>query len=200
MRQDVRLGALVTMAALVGAPAYAQEPANPLFAACENHELTDDERVDSCSAFLASEPDAAEQARAFEIRGYIYYQKSELDRAIDDYNRAVALDAQLDPRRAHRASLYFNRGRIRAQRREFAAAVEDFQRAASINGTWSDPLSWSAKIRSRNLGDRDGALSDIEAALRRSPDDEGLLELRCEISMNGGRADALAAPCPGVGR
>jgi Tfp pilus assembly protein PilF len=95
--------------------------------------------------------------------------KSDLDRALADYNQVIAIDAKY-------ADAYNNRGTVHLARREFDLAVADFNQAialqaVTLNGQKSTPyinlgLIYDAK------GDYDEAKAQFSKAIAIDPKDE----------------------------
>jgi len=102
-------------------------------------------------------------ARANVLRrlGRLEEALSDLDVALDDLQAGIEAEA------------YFERGEIRRILERYRQAVEDFDRALAIPAR--DPGLSAVVIGSRGqaklgLGDVDGALQDLDAALERTPD------------------------------
>jgi tetratricopeptide (TPR) repeat protein len=61
----------------------------------------------------------------FNNYGLVYYKKGQYDRAIEDYNRTIALDPNCAP-------AYYNRGLAYALSENMGKAISDFQKACDI--------------------------------------------------------------------
>lgn len=190
-----RLTFLLVLCGVLGAGS-AQAEVNSLQAACYDNALPSEEQVARCTEFLASEPSIADRVRALEVRGFVYFGELErFELALADYDAAVILDPDLDPQRRNRASLFFNRGRILAAPERYELAVGDFATAASINERWTDPWTWSARIKGEHLQDHAGAVADINEAVRRRPIDDRLQEMRCDVLRRANQAVPTIATC-----
>ena len=64
------------------------------------------------------------------LRGIVYLEKGELDKAIEDFNTAINLDGNL-------AKAYSNRGFAYFRRRDFERAIEDFTAAINMRADYS---------------------------------------------------------------
>ena len=73
------------------------------------------------------------RATAYTNRGLAYYDKGEVDRAIADFDKVIALDP-------NNADAYSNRGNAYDEKGEFDRAIADFRRALEI-----DPSNQLAK-------------------------------------------------------
>src|SRR5262245_35394391 len=88
----VVLAAMLTWPSL---PAHAQIEQQLIW--CNAGEPTPDQRVEGCTAVIASGlAKGADLARAFNRRGFAYHVKGDMDRAIQDYDQAIRLDPKVD--------------------------------------------------------------------------------------------------------
>ena len=67
-----------------------------------------------------------QKARVFNNRGYAYFKKDMLNPALQDYNRAIALNPSF-------ARAYENRGCLYFEQKNYSAAKADFQKAIDLN-------------------------------------------------------------------
>jgi len=88
------LSLMVTAVVLAGAPALAQTPQERAW--CEGEDAVSvDQRIDGCSAVIKAARDRGDKlAEAFNNRGIAYRLKGEYDRAVQDYNQAIKLNAK----------------------------------------------------------------------------------------------------------
>src|SRR5215467_13884456 len=65
-------------------------------------------------------------ARPYNNRGLVYFERGEYQRAIQDYDRALALNSRL-------FHAYNNRGLVYYKLKEYQRAIEDYDRALALN-------------------------------------------------------------------
>ena len=116
-----RIGMIALLAALVVSTA-----AGAAEDRCK--QLVDDKEYDraigECSAMLAL-PDYP-AAEAYNNRGIAYAGKGQYDKAVEDYSRAIDLDARFDKAYNNRGNAYWHLG-------NHAASLADYQKAIEIN-------------------------------------------------------------------
>jgi lipoprotein NlpI len=103
----------------------------------------------------------AESAADYNNRGNAKRDKSDLDGAIADYNRALELDPKF-------AAAYNNRGIAKVRKDDFDGAIADYSRALEL-----DP-KFAAAYRRRGIAEQaksdfDGAIADYDRALELDP-------------------------------
>jgi len=170
------------------------------FASCEqNVDLHPDISIKSCGAVIGSAPAAHDQAKAYAFRGLAYankgydvHQAALYERAIEDANRALKIDANL-------AEGYYARGmaldfKTQATGDEkFAfSAIEDFTRGLKLSDdtTLSTLLSvWRGAVYTQT---HQYALAgqDFEAALKLNPRSAQALYGRGRVEKLTGKAAA----------
>jgi tetratricopeptide (TPR) repeat protein len=97
-------------------------------------------------------------AEAFNLRGVIYYELRELDNALLDYDRAIALSPdQYRP--------YFNRALLYTSRNEFDKALKDYNKALDIAPDTSDILVNRGQVLSF-LDSIPAATNDFDKAVK----------------------------------
>jgi tetratricopeptide (TPR) repeat protein len=101
-------------------------------------------------------------AQAFNNRGIAYGKKADHDRAIRDYDRAIALFPEY-------ADAYYNSGTAYNDKRYYDHAILDFDRAVKLNPNFARALyaRGTAKLKK---GDTIGGNADIAAANAITPD------------------------------
>ena len=68
----------------------------------------------------------------YNIRGHVYYiDKGEIDRAIEDFNKAIELNPEFD-------IAYNNRGVACIGKGEFDRAIEDYSKAIELNQDYAE--------------------------------------------------------------
>ena len=107
---------------------------------------------------LKLKPDVA----LYNLRGSAYYDKSEYDIAIADFNDALRMG------KPEAGIVYHNRGNAYRGKGDYAKAIADYD--AAIKFDPKGAFSWQNRGASKQaLGDLDGALSDINEAIRLDP-------------------------------
>lgn len=100
-------------------------------------------------------------AAAYGLRGTVYYQKGDLEKAIADYSEAIRLDAQNGEALNNRAWTYYRTGRQEKALADADSAVRLLAKEAYV---WDTRAHIHAK-----LGNRDAAIRDFRAALAIDP-------------------------------
>ncbi|MER7573990.1 tetratricopeptide repeat protein [Streptomyces sp. NPDC126514] len=101
--------------------------------------------------------DARTRALAHASRGTILRRDGQYQQAVLEYDRAVALDAEL-------TRAYADRGIARAHLGEYEAAVEDLDRAHALDPEDAEILATRGDYH-RILGDHEAALRDLDRAI-----------------------------------
>src|SRR5262245_18035392 len=84
------------------------------------------------AAIAQPQTSRASSAASYLERGNQWLEKGEWDRAIADYDLAIAFDA--------RATIYNNRGLAKHRKRDLAGALSDYNRAIELNHRYADAL------------------------------------------------------------
>ena len=101
------------------------------------------------------------QARAYDGRGAALWAQGEVDRAIMDYSKALALDPKF-------SEAYYNRGTAYSKRGETDRAIADFTRALELFPGYTDAyINRGAAYWTKKEGER--AVSDFSRALELNP-------------------------------
>lgn len=151
-------------AAIAGLVAVAAEPvlANPAADARDCMELMDQGGLDACTRVIASGAlDASNQAAALYHRGQKRRFRGQLDEAREDFDAALALDAEnLEFLRA--------RGGLLAEIGDHSAALADFDAALTLDA--DDAAALAGRGHANGLaGDLDAAIDDYSRALTLDP-------------------------------
>jgi tetratricopeptide (TPR) repeat protein len=156
MRRYVKAFALLAVAAAVAANASPCAAETGL-KACESIDRQD-ARID-CYTRIIEDPNGtpASRAKAYSQRSNSLSMKGEYDRAIDDANRALAIDPQ-----DHDG--YFARAYAHHEKGEIDLATADYDRAIAIKPRDANALINRALLRDRN-GDHDGAIREYAAII-----------------------------------
>ena len=157
-------------------------------------------------------------AEAFNNRGMAYRSKDDIDRAIQDYNRAiqinpksasafnnrgVAYDYKGDYERAIQdydqaikltpafAQAYFNRGNAYLGKSQYAPAIDDYNQAIRLKPDFAaafDNRCWARAV----VGILQKALADCNEALRLMPNNAATLDSRGFVFLKMTQFDAAS--------
>ena len=103
----------------------------------------------------------ARNATYYGNRGNIWRNRGALDRAIADYDKAIALSGNFAPAYYERAQAHYLAGRFRE-------ALADATKAAELNANWAQAISLRGLIQEK-LGARDAAIADLRRAAALDP-------------------------------
>ncbi|MDD5109474.1 MAG: tetratricopeptide repeat protein [Candidatus Omnitrophica bacterium] len=101
------------------------------------------------------------KARGYNIRGYTYASKGDLDRAITDYNKGIEFDPSL-------AMSFYNRGNAYQNKGDFDRAISDYNKAIEIDPKYLDAYNNRGNAY-QNKGDFDRAISDYNKVIEIDP-------------------------------
>jgi hypothetical protein len=122
---------------------------------------------------------------AYFKRGNAFRQRGRLDRTIEDYNRAIALDPSFE-------QVYVNRGAIFGVTGQFDKAIKDFTTALSL-----DPAQYTAVINRGyafiETGQFDKALEDFDKAVALNPADANAYLNRGIVHLKTGSKERAAS-------
>ena len=127
---------------------------------CNGAAYPPETRIEACSAFIEGRRGGPSSlATAYNNRGIAYAAKADYDRAVADFESAIAIDpAFVKPLN--------NRGATRLKKGEYDAAIEDFDRAIGLQPAYAgafanraETLYW-LRLRRKTL------LYAIESGLR----------------------------------
>jgi tetratricopeptide (TPR) repeat protein len=129
---------------------------------CLNKSLSSSERIEACNQAIQSNEFARpDRARLITSRGNAYFASGDLDRALDDYNKAIELDPQLPEAVANRAVTLIRFGKCAQAASDLNAMLE------------ADDHSWRAlygrSICEGKQGDREKEQLDLSAATAVNP-------------------------------
>jgi tetratricopeptide (TPR) repeat protein len=168
-----------------GASAFAQTPQERAW--CEGEDaVTVDQRLDGCSAVIKAARDKADKlAEAFNNRAIGYRLKGEYDRAIQDYNQAIKLNAKF-------AAAYNNRGVAYDRKGEYDRAIDDYNQAIKFKADFAaafDNRCWARAV----VGILKPALADCNEALRLFPNNAETLDSRAFVFLKMSNFDAAVS-------
>jgi lipoprotein NlpI len=187
---------------------------------CEGEDaVTIDQRIEGCSAVIKAGREKGEKlAEAFNTRGIGYRLKGEYDRAIQDYNqairinakfataynnRAIAYDTKGDYDRAiadyeqaiklkPSAETYFNRGNAHLGKSHYDHAIDDYNQAIKLKPDFAaafDNRCWARAV----VGILKPALADCNQALRLMPNNPATLDSRGFVFLKMTNFDAAVS-------
>jgi tetratricopeptide (TPR) repeat protein len=151
-----RLTKSIVMTAVFVAASAARADEWTLPGGCENRDP--ERRIAPCSALIDA-PDTTPdvRAKAFFLRALAYWQISQRERAIRDYDEAIRIDPKFAAALNNRADAWLKLG-------EPKQGVADIERALEIAPEYPIYNITRGQI-SQTLGDRDSAMHDHAAAM-----------------------------------
>jgi tetratricopeptide (TPR) repeat protein/tRNA A-37 threonylcarbamoyl transferase component Bud32 len=87
-----------------------------------------------------------------------------LQKSIDDYSQAILIHPDF-------AEAYIFRGSLALQKSDLATAIADFNKAVTLGRRQAAAYNGRASLRLNHLNDIDGAIADLDEAIRRQPED-----------------------------
>jgi len=135
-RRMIAGAAIMIMAALVQAPAQAQQHRELCYG--KNGAPADPERPerlieDSTAIIESGRRSARDLAVAFTDRGRGHRQTFEPQDALEDFDQAIKLDPKYLPAYCERGDLYWEQGDIERARRDFDQVIRMRRREADLN-------------------------------------------------------------------
>lgn len=136
-----------------------------------------DVRISACSAIIDAGTDTAKNiAITYSNRGFVYDKKGDHDRAIENYDRSIALNPEDPITYGARSGAYYAKG-------DYRRAFEDEDRTIGLNP--KDGLAYLMRgSANEKLGNTGTAIADYRKALELRPGDvvgarstEGLVRL-----------------------
>jgi tetratricopeptide (TPR) repeat protein len=139
---------------------------------CESEEeVTVSQRIDGCSAVIKAGRDRSEKlAEAYSSRGLAYRVKGEYDRAIQDYNQALKLDAKF-------ALAFNNRGVAHDKKGDYDRAIQDYEQSIKLKPSPEAHLNRGNAYLGK--GQYDHAIDDYNQAIKLKADFGPAFDNRC---------------------
>jgi tetratricopeptide (TPR) repeat protein len=180
----VKLALLAWVLIAIGVPAPAQDYAQ--FSKQCYGGGGPDQTIIACSAVIAAGlAEKDDLAAAFKSRGSAYDAKRQYEKAIEDYDRAVAINPT-------DADTFNNRGTSQRSLGHYDLAIADFDKATAINPSNASALS-NRCFAKAVAGQAEQALDDCDLSLRLRPKDADALASRGFTYVKLGRyAEAIA--------
>jgi tetratricopeptide (TPR) repeat protein len=146
-----------------------------------------DQVIAACDRLInAGNSKGAELAARYDDRGIAWYRKGELDRALGDYNKAIALDPKF-------GIAHLNRGLVWHSKGQYDQALADYDKAISL-GNVDLALAHHNRGNSwRSKGDLERTLGDYNTAIALDPKRGGVYLDRGNIWHNKGQYDQALA-------
>jgi tetratricopeptide (TPR) repeat protein len=182
----------LSLTATLAHPSFAQISAAANWAACEDWKNGDNDRVIAgCTAIIQANADPPTKlALAYKDRGNVVKNRGDFDRAMADYDHAIALAPAF-------AAAYADRGQVWAAKNELDRAMADLDRAIALNpmlapAYFARSRVWYKKyLLDHAAANRDSSLADLGRAIELDPQNAELVAIRgrlLEISKNHDRA------------
>ncbi len=109
--------------------------------------------ISDCSATIKLDP---ENPKAYTNRGLAYATANQPQKAIEDYTQAIGLSP-------NNAEAYANRANVYSEQENYQQAIADYAQAIRLNPEYAAAYYNRGLVRV-NIGDRKGAISDLEKA------------------------------------
>jgi tetratricopeptide (TPR) repeat protein len=167
------LAAAIVVTATLVFPAWADQPdAQERCAA--NSPMPPQQRLESCTAAIEGGQHSRQSlAMAYDRRANVYLNLRDYERAIADFDQAVALDPKL-------VNALINRGMALCRKGRFDAAIRDFDRALGLNSrtygalfgrglAYQEKARWDFDAYLNEGRYEDLAIRDYDQALELSP-------------------------------
>ncbi len=186
------LAAVLVLAFACGLPAWGQTR-DENAQRCETGDP--DMRIAGCTALIQSGQEPNENLiNAYRHRGYAYYAKGNVDRAIQDYDQVIRLNPSDDSAFSNRGLFYWrkasydraiqdygqvirlnpsddafnNRGLVYFGKTNYDRAIQDFDQAIRLNPSYAIALN-NRGLSKRKIGDTTGGDADIAKAKQLDP-------------------------------
>jgi tetratricopeptide (TPR) repeat protein len=204
MRNAVRFAgaALVAVALLPPGPAMSQSFLNNLIPGrggsnspdawkmCEGQDGAPlDKQIEGCTAVIdfGGESDAV-TAGAYTNRGNALRDSGEMDRAVQDFNKAIGLDSKLADAFAGRAAVFVLKG-------QFDFALLDYNLAIKLNPKNVVTYYYNRGTTYSLQGQYDKAVQDFDQVIRTNPKNSAAFNNRCFARAKAGQAQAALPDC-----
>lgn len=124
---------------------------------CQTVGVDPDTRIEACTQLIHGNLVSHGILTAFyTIRANAYFEKGDLDHALEDYNKALELKPDFP-------EALVNRGKVLLKKGDCAVAIQDFDHAIALRP--ADQQAWQDRgVCKTRLGDASGAASDLAQA------------------------------------
>lgn len=141
--------------------------------------------MEALGSYLQAINQAPSDPAGYGNRGLYYLGHGFLDKALQDFDRAIAL-------RTDKAAVFMGRGAALARKKQFDKAIPDLDRAIGLDPKNIEALLWRAKSH-RDIGDRDKAVADFQTILSLGPGADIRMESEAALKELG-VSDTKTAP------
>ncbi len=193
--------ALAAMALLPAGPAASQSILNlipgmggggssEVWKVCEGQDgATPDKQIEACTVVidLGGETDIV-MAGAYTNRANALHDSGEMDRAIQDFNKAIGLDAKL-------AAAFGGRGAVFVAKGQLDFAILDYNQAIKLNPKNVDTYYFNRGTTYSLQGQYDRAIQDFDQVIRVNPKHSAAFNNRCFARAKAGQAQAALPDC-----
>jgi tetratricopeptide (TPR) repeat protein len=148
-----------------------------------------DKQIEGCTAVIdgGGESDVV-TAGAYTNRGNALRDSGEMDRAIQDFNKAIGLDAKLAAALAGRAAVFVLKG-------QFDFALLDYNQAIKLNPKNVNTYYFNRGTTYSLAGQFDKAVQDFDQVIRTDPKNAAAFNNRCFARAKAGQAQAALPDC-----
>jgi lipoprotein NlpI len=146
-----------------------------------------DARIEGCTALIQASQGTTALAIAYNNRGNAYAAKADYDRAIEDFDKSIKLNATY-------AKPFNNRGVAYLKKAEYDLAIEAFDAAVKLNPDYGGAFANRAEAYLKK-NEYDRAARDYDEAIRLQPDSEALWSGRCWTRVMLGALQAAQEDC-----
>lgn len=181
-----RLAACLVIVAAAILPlrgAYADD-----LAICNSQNWPPEQAIAACDRLInAGKSKGSELANRYLDRGLAWQRKGDFDRALSDYNRAIALDPKF-------GIAYLNRGNVWHSKGQYDQAVADYSTAISLGGNVNLAFAYNNRGNSRRVkGELDDAIADLSRVIDLDPRYVLAYSNRGQVWMSKGKYDSALA-------
>jgi tetratricopeptide (TPR) repeat protein len=203
MQNALRLAgaAVLAMALLPAGPAASQSILQKLpgfggvgspevWKVCEGQDGASlDKQIEACTAAidLGGETDAV-IAGAYTNRGNALRDSGDMDRAIQDFNKAIGHDGKL-------AAAFAGRGAVFVLKGQFDFAILDYNQAIKLSPKNADTYYFNRGTTYSLAGQYDKAIQDFDQVIRVNPKSSAAFNNRCFARAKAGQAQAALPDC-----
>jgi tetratricopeptide (TPR) repeat protein len=183
-------GPAVSQSFLKFIPGMGSTESPDVWKVCEGQDgATPDKRIEACTVLIdaGGETDAV-LAGAYANRGSALSDTGELDRAIQDFNKAIAHDGKL-------AAAYVGRAAVFVAKGQFDFAILDLNQAIKLNPKNVDTYYFNRGTTYSMAGQYDKAIADFDQVIRVNPKSSAAFNNRCFARAKAGQAQAALPDC-----
>ena len=120
------------------------------------------EAIDYFDAVISLDPEASTLTQAYCYRGFVYDDKGESNKAIEDFTKAIDLQP-------NDADVYYYRGLSYADQDEYSLAIKDFTKSIELKPDYADVYNSRGAVYLKKY-ECDPAIKDFTKAIELKPD------------------------------